>query len=131
GADVARLAARRPQGHAHVGLWRARARARLERWRQVARDLGLDPAHPMAVPRQGWPHGQDAAHPGADGGAGGGRRGPPETGGGGGRVCRGPRLPGAGGGVRSGPRAALAWNATGTALAVGAEDGEAGVIDLG
>src|SRR5215470_8501841 len=29
------------------------------------------------------------------------------------------------------PITALAWNATGTALAVGAEDGEAGVIDLG
>jgi hypothetical protein len=29
------------------------------------------------------------------------------------------------------PITALAWNATGAALAVGAEDGEAGVIDLG
>jgi hypothetical protein len=29
------------------------------------------------------------------------------------------------------PITALAWNATGTALAVGAEDGDAGVIDLG
>jgi len=29
------------------------------------------------------------------------------------------------------PITALAWSATGTALAVGAEDGEAGVIDLG
>src|SRR5262249_26248861 len=29
------------------------------------------------------------------------------------------------------PITALAWNATGTALAVGVEDGEAGVIDLG
>jgi WD40 repeat protein len=29
------------------------------------------------------------------------------------------------------PITGLAWNATGTALAIGAEDGEAGVIDLG
>jgi hypothetical protein len=29
------------------------------------------------------------------------------------------------------PITALAWNATGTALAVSAEDGEAGIIDLG
>src|SRR5262249_51633133 len=29
------------------------------------------------------------------------------------------------------PITALAWNATGTALGVGVEDGEAGVIDLG
>ena len=29
------------------------------------------------------------------------------------------------------PITALAWSATGAALAVGAEDGEAGVIDLG
>ena len=62
GADAARLAPRRPQGHADVGLRRARALARLDRRRQVARDLGLDPADPVAVPGQGRPHGQDAAH---------------------------------------------------------------------
>ena len=64
-AATARLAARRPQGHAHAGLQRARPVARLDRRRQMARDLGLAAAHPLAVPGQGRPDGQDAEDAGA------------------------------------------------------------------
>ena len=74
------------------------ARVRSLDWtrrRQMARDLGLDPAHPVAVSRKGRSHGQDAAHPGAGGGAGRGGRLSSEAGGGGGRLCRRPRPRGA------------------------------------
>src|SRR6185437_8519765 len=67
GADAARLAPCRRQAHAHVGLFGAGALARLDRGRQIPRDLRLGATHPLAVRRQGWPHGQAASADGAVG----------------------------------------------------------------
>ncbi len=61
GAGAARLARRRRQAHADVGLFGARALVRLDRGRQVARHLGLRAARALAVPGQGRPDGQAAA----------------------------------------------------------------------
>ena len=138
GADAARLAPRRPQGHAHVGLWRTRALARLDRRRQVARDLGLDPA--VLWPFQGsdGPMGKTprllapteaqvevvACHPKQEVAAVGYADGlvlivrledGAEV------LARKPA---------GAPVTALAWSAAGNMLAFGTEDGEAGVLDL-
>ena len=53
-----RLAGR--PAHAHVGLFGARALARLDGGRQIPRHVGLRTAHPLAVRRQGRAHGQAA-----------------------------------------------------------------------
>ncbi len=53
GADAARLAHRRREAHAHVGLFGARALAVVERGRRLPRHLGLRAAHSVAVRRQG------------------------------------------------------------------------------
>ena len=47
------------------GYARARALARLDRRRRLARHVGRDAAHPLAVPGQGRPDGQAAARAGA------------------------------------------------------------------
>ena len=136
GADAARLAARRPQGHAHVGLCVARALARLDRRRQVARDLGLEPARAVAVRGQGRPHGQAAAAARA-GGAAGSKWSPAIRS----RAWWRSALPTAlvllvrtddGAEILAkkpgdAPVTALAWSATGKLLAFGTESGEAGI----
>ena len=65
GTDAARLAARRRQAHAHVGLRGARDFARLDRGRRLARDLWRSAIHPVAVPGQRRTDGQGAARVGA------------------------------------------------------------------
>ncbi len=88
GADAARLAPRRRQAHAHVGLFGARALARLDRGRRFPRHLGLRAAHPLAVRRQGRAHGPAAEAAGAVAGARVGGRLPSAPAGGGGGLCR-------------------------------------------
>ena len=78
GADVARLAPHRRQAHAHVGLRHAGDIARLDGGWRLARHFRRSATHPVALPGQGRPHGQEprllapsdhritvvAAHPG-------------------------------------------------------------------
>ena len=56
-----RLAGR--PAHAHVGLFGARALARLDRGRRIPRHVGLRAAHPLAVRRQGRADGPAADDP--------------------------------------------------------------------
>ncbi len=116
----------------------ARALARLDRRRQVARDLGLDAAHPVAVPGKDGPMGKTPQY-GADRGARRSRRLPSQAGDRRGRLRRRTRAARAHSTTapRSWPRSRATrrsrrWPGAQTAslLAFGTEDGEAGVIDL-
>ena len=139
GADAARLAARRPQAHAHVRLCGARDLARLDRRRPLARDLRRDATHPLAVPdaktgrwassRACWRRREHrvevvACHPKQDFVAAGYADGLVLIV----RIEDGAEIlakkPG------DAPVTALAWSADGMLLAFGTESGEAGVIDL-
>ena len=139
GADAAWLARGRRQAHAHVGLFGARALVRLDGRRQVARHRRLRATRAVAVPGQGRTDGQDAAACSRPS-----------------RCARpwSPAIPGRRWWRSATPTApccwcgstdgaevlarkpagaavsALAWEAAGTLLGLGTEDGYAGVVDL-
>ena len=138
GADAAWLAACRPPAHAHVRLLRARHVARLDCRRALARDLRREQIILWPFHSQGRPDGQAAASAGAI-------RHRVEV------VACHPKQDIVAAGYEDGmvllvrledgaeilakkpgeaPVTALAWSADGLYLVFGAENGEAGILDL-